>query len=261
MISAATNLAPFLAKHNYKEPLDAAEFDNHADVFGDVFFKYLQENSSAGTRFQSYMTATRDYKMDWTEVYDTNKLLRDEAGDLLDLTESTPPFFVDIGGMHGLDTLRLLSRHPELPNHIKLVVQDLPGVVAAYAEQQLDPQGRISRMAYDFFTPQPLVGARAYFFHAVPHDWPDAELFKILENVKAVMERGYSKLLLYEMVIPAKGASAVQTTLDLALMSVCSGLERTEEQWKSLLDAAGLRIVSISRHPRAAESVIEVELP
>lgn len=249
------NLAPFLSKHGYKEPLDAAAFDNWADVFGDVFFTYFQKNADASARFHGVMTATRDYKMDWTEVYDTHKLV---VG--ADMSASAGPFFVDIGGMHGLDTSRLLSKHTDLPKHAKLVVQDMPEVVSAYSANELDPQGRISRMAYDFFTPQPLVGARAYYFHCVPHDWPDAECIKIFENVKAVMKRGYSKLLIYEMVIPAKGASSLMTTLDLQMMSVVSGLERTEEQWEKLLDGAGFRIVSISRHPRAAESVIEAEL-
>lgn len=250
------NLAPFLAKHGYKEPLDAAKVDNFSDVFGDVYFDYCQKMTVFGSGFQSYMTATRDYKMDWTEVYDTRELVAGAS-----LSEAAPPLFIDIGGMHGLDTLRLLSKYPELPEHIKLVVQDLPEVVDAYSERQLDQErGRINRMPYDFFTPQPLIGARAYFFHAVPHDWPDAACIKIFENVKAVMKRGYSKLLIYEMVIPAKGASAFMTTLDLQLMSLISGLERTEEQWTDLLAGVGFGIVSISRHPRAAESVIEAEL-
>lgn len=254
-IAAAQNLAPFLAKHGYKEPLDPAKFDNFADVFGAVFFDYFQTNPSAGASFAGLMTAAREYKMDWTEVYDTSKLLSGA-----EMEASSPPLFIDIGGLHGLDTVRLLSKHPDLPTSAKLVVQDLPEVVSAYARTEENLDSRISRMAYDFFTPQPLVGARAYFFHAVPHDWPDAECRQILENVKAVMKKGYSKLLIYEMVIPASGAARLMTTLDLQLMSCLSGLERTEEQWRRLLGSVGFRIESISRHSRAVESVIEAEL-
>lgn len=259
ILSPAINLPPFLARHGYKEPLDAAKFDNLSDVVGDTFFNHCQNNAPFAFGFQSLMLATRNYKMDWTQVYDTDKIVT--GADLSG--ETCPPLFVDIGGMHGLDTMRLLAKHPELPPHTKLVVQDLPEVVEAYhlGKNELDPYGgRISRMAYDFFTPQPLIGARAYFLHAVPHDWPDAECIKIFERVKAVMKRGYSKLLIYEIMIPARGASAFMTTLDLLMMSVVSGLERTEEQWTALLARIGLRIVSISRHPRASESVIEAEL-
>ncbi|KAJ8110066.1 hypothetical protein OPT61_g6988 [Boeremia exigua] len=188
--------------------------------------------------------------MPWTEVYNTDELVG--GADL----NSGAPLFVDIGGAHGLDTERLLARHPDLPADV-LVVQDTPEVVAMTPEE-LDP--RVKKMAYDFFTPQPLVGARAYFFHAVPHDWPDADVLRILANVKAAMKQGYSKLLIYEVVLPAKGATSLMTTLDLQLMNCVSGLERTEQHWNDLLAKAGLQINSVSRHHRAVESVIEAEL-
>ncbi|KUI69110.1 Demethylsterigmatocystin 6-O-methyltransferase [Cytospora mali] len=233
------NLAPFLARHQYKEPLDTSEFDNHADTFGSVFFDYTRANPTAGSNFIGMMTALRNYKLDWTEVYDTQARLLD--------------------GAHGLDAARLLSKHPDLPAGTGIVVQDLPEVTSTHgARVRLDP--RITRAAYDFFTPQPLVGARAYFFHAVPHDWPDKECARIFENVKGAMRRGYSRLLIYEMVLPAKGATSLMSTLDLQLMNCLSGLERTEEHWRRLLEGVGLRVVSVSRHPRAVESVIEAEL-
>lgn len=199
----------------------------------------------------------RNYSMDWTEVYDKNRIVAG-AG----LSESCAPLSVDVGGMHGLDTSRLLSKHPELLHHTKIVVQDLPEVVDACSGKQLDPQGgRISTIAYELFTPQSLVGARTYFFHEVPYDWPDAECnFKTFNNVKAAIKKGYSKLLIYEIVILATGASASIKTLDLQVMSLVSGLERTEEYWSDLLAGVGLSIVNISWHPRASESGIEAEL-
>lgn len=251
---AALNIPSFLAKNGYREPLDQAQGDIFADTFGATFFEYCKDDDGVAQGFAGIMTSVGEYKGDWTEVYDTDELV---SG-----ADFTEPLFVDIGGMHGLDTVRLLSKRPDIPASARLVVQDLPEVVSSHAKKdagQLDP--RISRMAYDFFTPQPLVGARAYFFHAVAHDWPDAECVRIFENVKAVMKKGYSKLLIYEIVIPPKGATPLMTTMDLALMYMVSGLERTEERWKALLSGVGLRVVSISRHPRAVESVIEAELP
>jgi hypothetical protein len=50
------------------------------------------------------MTALRNHELDWTEVYDTRKIVDDA-----DLS-GNPRLFVDIGGAHGLDTQRLLSR-------------------------------------------------------------------------------------------------------------------------------------------------------
>lgn len=199
------------------------------------------------------MTAIATHKMNWTDVYDTNLLLQDA-----DLSDSGPALFVDIGGAHGLDSARFLAKHPELPTSARIVVQDLPEVVSTHAKEILSP--RIQRMAYDFFQPQPLLGARAYFLHAVPHDWPDGDCKRIFHNIKAAMQKGFSKLLIYEIVMPSQGATSLMTTLDLQLMNVTSGFERTEENWSNLLGEVGLKIVGISRHPRAVESVIEAEL-
>lgn len=199
------------------------------------------------------MTALANHKMDWTDVYDTDILVQDA-----DLSDSGPALFVDIGGGHGLDSARFLAKHPELSKSAKIVVQDLPEVVSTHAKERLSP--RIERMAYDFFQPQPLLGASAYFLHAVPHDWPDGDCKRIFHNVRAAMRKGYSKLLIYEIVMPRKGATSLMTTLDLQLMNTTSGFERTEEDWRSLLGESGFSIVGISRHPRAVESVIEAEL-
>jgi hypothetical protein len=216
----------------------------------DFFATCAKDPERVGSSFIGLMTALRNHKMPWTEVYDTAELV--SGADL----DHGAPLFVDIGGAHGLDTERLLARHPDLPADV-LIVQDTPEVVAM-TPKELDP--RVKKMAYDFFTPQPLIGARAYFFHAVPHDWPDADVLRMLANVKDAMKEGYSKLLIYEVVLPAKGATSLMTTLDLQLMNCVSGLERTEQHWRDLLNGAGFSINSISRHPRAVESVIEAVL-
>ena len=251
-IPSGINLAKFLQKYNYREPLDKTKLDNYADMTGgaDFFATCAKDPERLGSSFIGLMTALRNHKMPWTEVYDTSDLV--SGADL----KNGAPLFVDIGGAHGLDTERLLARHPDLPSDV-LVVQDTPEVVAMTPEE-LDP--RVKKMAYDFFTPQPLMGSRAYFFHAVPHDWPDADVLRILSNVRPAMKQGYSRLLIYEVVLPAKGATSLMTTLDLQLMNCVSGLERTEQHWNDLLTEAGFCINSISRHPRAVESIIEAEV-
>ncbi|KNG89282.1 O-methyltransferase [Aspergillus nomiae NRRL 13137] len=247
-IPCGRNLAGFLANNGYKEPLDIPSFDNYRDVFGRDLFSYVQDHPEAGGSFQGVMTAVTQYKMLWTDVYDTQPLV---AG-----ADLTKPLFVDVGGAQGLDAQRLLDRHPELPPNV-LIVQDLPEVVTTHGKERLD--SRIRKMAHDFFQPQPSP-RRAYFFHAVPHDWPNADVARIFAEVKKVMTPGYSRLLIYEIVLPAQGATHLMTTLDLALMSCTSGLERTEEAWRALLKEGGFKVTSISRHPMAVEGVIDAEI-
>ncbi|KAI1358627.1 S-adenosyl-L-methionine-dependent methyltransferase [Xylaria arbuscula] len=251
-LNLSVNLSKFLAEIDYQEPLDLTKFDNHRNLRGQDFFEYCKVNPQAGSSFIGMMTAIRDYKMDWTAVYDTAQITKE--------ADFSRPLFVDIGGAHGLDSQRLLDhdsilRDSDVGGKAKVILQDLPEVLTTHAHEKLDPQ--IERMPYDFFTPQPVQGARAYFFHAVPHDWPDVECLKIFGEVRKAMTPGYSKLLVYEMVLPARDAMPLMTTLDVQLMVCLSGMERTEEHWKRLLKEAGFKVNSISRHPRAPESVID----
>ncbi|EUC34941.1 hypothetical protein COCCADRAFT_92167 [Bipolaris zeicola 26-R-13] len=251
-IPTGINLPRFLQKYNYREPIDLQALDNYRDMTNgtDFFALCAADPEGKGSSFMGLMTALRNHKMAWTGVYDTRKII---CG--ADISPGKP-LFVDIGGAHGLDTSRLLERHGDLPANV-LIVQDTPEVVAMPIEH-LDP--RIVKQAYDFFTPQPQLHARAYFFHSVPHDWPDADCVRMFSQVKTAFKPGYSKLLIYEVVLPKKGATSLMTTLDLQLMNCTSGMERTEEHWERLLGEAGFRIVGISRHPRAVESVIEADL-
>jgi hypothetical protein len=88
-----------------------------------------------------------------------------------------------------------------------------------------------------------LIGARAYFFHHILHDWSDEKCLEILAALKGAMTLGYSKLLLHEMLIPARGASTFHSMLDMTMMAFNAGMERTEKQWAELLDKAGFDVV------------------
>lgn len=96
--------------------------------------------------------------------------------------------------------------------------------------------------------------------HAVLHDWVDADARAILVNVAGAMRRGYSRLLVYEVVLPRAGASCMQASLDVTLMSHFASGERSEAAWRALLAASGLRVVKIWRQAGAMESLIEAEL-
>ncbi|KAK8023459.1 hypothetical protein PG991_006698 [Apiospora marii] len=271
------NLPKFLAKHGYVEPIDLTKFDNYTEVYGDIYWDRCEKEPAVADSFRAIMTGLTATKLDWTEVYDTNRLvsgavLSPSSSSSSSSSSSPPPpaLFVDVAGLHGMDTQRLLSRHPSLPAGL-LFVQDLPEVVDVQAALDREPQQRqagaaprldprITRMKHDFYQPQPLRGARAYFLHTVLHDWPDANCIRILESVKGAMKPGYSKLLLYEVVMPPKGATTMAATMDMSLMSMNSGMERTEAHWAQMLGGVGLKIVRIDRNKRAVESVIEAEL-
>ncbi|KAJ5561303.1 hypothetical protein N7535_004230 [Penicillium sp. DV-2018c] len=245
-LAAGHNLPAYLAKISYAEPTDV-EKNNHSDIDPDGlnFFGRLQRSPTYFEAFTGHMEAWTAWKSPWTKVYDTTKLLE---GAKLD---DGSAFVVDIGGNSGIDISLVLAKHPDIPAG-SLVLQDLPEIIA---KAQVDD--KITAMVHDFFLPQPVKGSRAYFMHAVLHDWPDDKAKQVLVNTKDAMVKGYSKLIIYDIVLPLAGASISQATMDVEMMSLLSASERTRGAWIKLLTDAGLRIVNFWPDPQQYEMVIE----
>ncbi|MEW1686089.1 methyltransferase [Streptomyces sp. NPDC093594] len=110
----------------------------------------------------------------------------------------------------------------------------------------------------DLFGPVP-GGGDAYVLKHVVHDWPEEQALEILRNVRAAMgPRG--RLLLMEMVVPDKpNASHASKLVDLWLMLLVGGKERTAAQYGQLLAKAGFRLERVV--PTAgAVSVVEASV-
>lgn len=74
------------------------------------------------------------------------------------------------------------------------------------------------------------------------------------------MEPEYSTLLLEDLVLPDQGASLRATSVDLLMMLMTTGVERTRSQWAALLNSSGLELVRIYGGAEGYESVIEARL-
>ncbi|KAJ6172591.1 hypothetical protein N7470_001658 [Penicillium chermesinum] len=248
-IRSAHNLPSFLAKNFYKEPVDAnANNYSDSDPDGLNFFGRLQKSPECLEAFTGHMEAWTMWKTPWVNVYDTNKLL-----DGADLSDGSP-FVVDLGGNTGIDISHVLKKHPDLPAG-SLVLQDLPEVIA-----RANVDEKITAMVHDFFLPQPVKGGRAYFLHAVLHDWPYDKSKQLLENTRDAMKKGYSKLFIYDIVLPPTGASISQTTMDVNMMQLLSAAERTQAEWEKLLNDSGFEILGFWPDPQQYEMVIEAQI-
>ena len=73
---------------------------------------------------------------------------------------------------------------------------------------------------HDFFTPQPVKGAKAYYMHSVLHEWTDDNAHRILTHLKEALKPGYSKFLINENVVADQGADWKITSLDLTMMAM-----------------------------------------
>lgn len=106
------------------------------------------------------------------------------------------------------------------------------------------------------------LGARAYMLQHILHDFSsDDACRRILRNIIPAMEPGYSKLLIKDLLVPDRNAPWAFTALDVNVMQSLSGQERTESQFRELLDSVGLKIEGIWGHKNALDVVIEACLP
>ena len=165
---------------------------------------------------------------------------------------------VDIGGGHGhaLDTI--IKNHPNLPG--RLVLQDLPDTIKQIKDDQYRKIS-FEPTVHNFFEPQPpSMQPRWFYLRHILHDWSDDACLKILSNLRgAVTGSTNSSILVQELVLPAVGAAQFDTLLDINMMNL-GGMERSEAQWKELIDKAGMEIKGITIAKMGNRGVIEVGL-
>lgn len=177
-----------------------------------------------------------------------------------DSISSSDVLLVDVGGGRGHDVSLFTSQHPTHPGRV--VLQDREPVIAGVLES-IDADAAshpFEAQAHDFFTPQPVRGARAYSLHSILHDWSDEDGVKILQNLVPALKRGYSRVLLNEIVVSEERPTLAATNMDLMMLAHFAVRERTEKEWRDILAQAGLRVVRVYTYPGVAESLIEAEL-
>ena len=109
---------------------------------------------------------------------------------------------VDVGGSHGSASIALAER----VEAIKCIVQDLPEVVTeGQSRLPAHLRDRISFMAHDFFTEQPVKGADVYYFRWIFHDWSDKYCTKILRSLIPALKVG-ARIIISEIIVPPPGA-------------------------------------------------------
>ena len=204
------------------------------------FWGWLKEDPERVRAFNSSMTARHrgGDENAWHRKYPVHESLAFGLSN-----DSDEALLVDVGGGWGQDLLAFRSAHTS--KFGRLVLQDQASALAEADKENLTSQS-IEAMPHNFFEPQPIRGARAFFFHPIHHHWPDSECRTILRHTAAAMlPNGHSKLLILEDVLPDVGASTYLGLRDLHMMTLFGSMERTGGQWRKLLAEEGLKIVKI----------------
>jgi hypothetical protein len=111
----------------------------------------------------------------------------------------------------------------------------------------------------NFFDEIP-AGADAYYMQHIIHDWADEPALMILENCRRALEgRKDGRLIIVDSVVPETSEPHFSKILDLEMLLMPGGRERTEREWRELFAKAGFDITRIVAM-QAAESVMEARL-
>jgi hypothetical protein len=145
---------------------------------------------------------------------------------------------VDVAGGHGLLLAGILQANPQMRG----VLFDQPRVVAG-AGQLLEKEGVRNRVElapgdfFDFIPP----GADAYILKHIIHDWNDEQSVRILRNVRSAMGES-GRILIVEMVVPEGNGPSPAKVMDVQMLIATGGKERTENEYKRLLESSGMRL-------------------
>jgi len=198
-------------------------FDN---FFGVDIWKYFQQNPDDAAVFNnsmSNMTAAVNEAI--TSLYDFSQF----------------GTVVDVGGGHGGLITAILNKNPEL----KGVLFDAPEVIEG-ARPKIEAAGladRVETVAGNFFQAVP-EGGDAYIMKWIIHDWDDEKSNTILRNCRSRMKAN-GRLILVDSVVPQTDEPHFSKFIDLNMLVMTGGKERTEKEFAELLAAAGFRLVRV----------------
>lgn len=147
----------------------------------------------------------------------------------------------DIGGGQGDFLIHLLTKRPDLQG----CIADLPGAVksADRAIARANLKDRCKAVSYNFHNETPPV-CDAYFLVNILHNWKDATCTRILENITRVMIAD-SRLWILEYILEPGPGFSVAKLLDLEVLVMSGGRERSIKEFEVLANAAGLMVSKI----------------
>jgi SAM-dependent methyltransferase len=196
-------------------------------VLCSELFHYYAEHPAEGRAFTGAMSAS-------------SSLIANEIARALDI-----PFarvVVDVGGASGIIITALLSKYPDLEGILLERPDVVPRARAAIAGSGLSQ--RCSVVAGDFFHEVP--GADVYILKYIIHDWDDEQSTKILENCARRLRKG-GRVVLIERIFEEGETFRDTALMDLNMLVLLPGRERSESQYGELLNRAGLRLDRIVR--------------
>ena len=179
-----------------------------------------------------------------------------KAGAIASYTFPQSGTIVDVGGADGALLSLALESAPDTTG----IVFDLPHVIDR-AESTLKSYGlddRMTAQSGDFFEAVP-EGADAYLLSMVLHDWNDADAHRLLTSIRQAAVPG-SRVLAFELVMPTGDQPHMSKMIDLTMLGMLTGRERTDAEMQRLFEGAGFTYEGVVSSPTPI-SIIEASVP
>lgn len=195
-------------------------------VHGMPFFDYLRRDPEMEASFNRTMVAVHGSEpAAVADAYDFSQLGR----------------LVDVGGGIGTMVTTVLRRYANL----SAVLFDAPSVVeqAAATIAAAGLEDRCDCVGGNFFESVP-PGGDAYLLSHIIHDWDEAACRTILRNCRAAMAPG-GRVLIVETVLPPGDEPHPGKLLDVVMLTIPGGRERTADEYGELLASAGFRLTRV----------------
>ncbi|MBM4068586.1 MAG: methyltransferase [Planctomycetes bacterium] len=229
--------------------------EEHFRAFGDLLYS-VQTGEPAFDRLmgapvfdflQAHPEQARIFDEAMTGVHGRETAAMLEAYDF-----SGVRVLADIGGGSGSVVSAILKKYTQMHG----ILYDLPAVIER-AAPRLAAAGLANRcqaIGGSFFASVP-IGANVYLMRHIIHDWDDDNCRLILHNIRQVLP-DHGRLLVVESVVPPGNDPSFGKLLDLAMLVIPGGEERTAEEYRKLFHATGFELTRIL--PTTADvSVIE----
>jgi demethylsterigmatocystin 6-O-methyltransferase len=229
-LPVAHALPGFLKEHKYQDMTDSKNLPFHIAMKTDLTpFEWMKQDGEQMKALGHIMV------LDSVDSWVTSYPVEQTVDNFKPADDSA--LLVDIGGGFGQHSIAFKNKFPHLPGRI--IVQDVPSTLAH--APMIDG---IEFQVHDFFTPQLIQAAKFYYLRHIMHDWTDEDCIRILSSIIPAMGPE-SRILVDEVVLPETKVPWQVAMMDIAMMAALGGIERSREDWESLLGRAGLKIVDV----------------
>ena len=163
---------------------------------------------------------------------------------------------IDVGGGTGVLLSALATEYRGLEGEVVDLPAAVEGARRRFAESGLE--GRLSARAGNFFEPLP-GGADAYLLSSIIHDRNDEKATRILQRcAEAAGRKG--RILIIDAVLGENSAQSAVTAMDLRMLLLLGGRERSLADYENLAHRAGLRIAEVKSIPMWGGAIIDCRL-